>query len=81
MLSGLSEIVGAGLGWIVLKDEVDDNVFAVLYGIVSGMTMINICVFQLLHTVRRYNPKDAYVSNAVVVGMAVMAFSLVIFKL
>lgn len=77
-LSGISEIVGAGLGWIVLKDVFSDVIFGVLFGLVGGM-MVSICVYELLPTARRYDPKDAYVSNAAVVGMAIMAMSLIVF--
>ena len=79
VLSGLSEIVGAGLGWAILKDVFNDMIYALLFGLVAGM-MIYICVFQLIPTAIRYDPLDKYVSNATVVGMAVMAVSLVAFK-
>mmetsp|Transcript_18752 Transcript_18752/g.31583 ORF Transcript_18752/g.31583 Transcript_18752/m.31583 type:complete len:335 (+) Transcript_18752:60-1064(+) len=78
VLSGVSEIIGAGLGWIILEDVVDNNVYAILFGVVAGM-MINICLYQLLPTAMRYDPKDQYVSNFVVIGMAIMAMSLVVF--
>ena len=77
-LSGISEIVGAGLGWLVLKDVFSDVIFAVLFGLVAGM-MVCICVYELLPTARRYDPKDTCVSNSAVVGMAIMALSLVVF--
>lgn len=79
VLSGLSEIVGAGLGWVILKDVFNDMIYALLFGLVAGM-MIYICIFQLIPTAIRYDPQDKYVSNATVVGMAVMAVSLVAFK-
>lgn len=79
VLSGMSEIVGAGLGWLILKDVFDENIYALLFGIVSGM-MIYICVFQLLPSAHRYDPADGFVSNGVIGGMAVMAISLVAFK-
>ncbi|KAJ1426004.1 Zinc/iron permease [Ochromonadaceae sp. CCMP2298] len=77
-LSGLSEIVGAGLGWLILQDVFDDNVYAILFGVVAGM-MINISLYQLIPTAMRYDPSDRMVSNAIVVGMAIMAISLVAF--
>jgi zinc transporter, ZIP family len=77
-LSGATEVIAAALGWIVLSHVVGDEVYAVLFGTVAGM-MVNICVYQLMPTAHKYDPQDKYVSNAVLVGMAVMALSLVVF--
>jgi ZIP family zinc transporter len=77
-LSGLSEIVGAGLGWVILEQVFDDNIYAILFGVVAGM-MVNICLYQLIPTALRYDPSDRLVSNGMVVGMAIMAISLVAF--
>lgn len=77
-VSGMSEIVAAGLGWIALAHMVGDLVYAVLFGGVAGM-MVNICIYQLLPTAHNYDPTDKYVSNAVLAGMMVMAASLVVF--
>jgi len=77
-LSGASEIVAAGLGWLVLAHVVGDEVYAVLFGSVAGM-MINICIYQLIPTAHKYDPTDKVVSNSILVGMAIMALSLVVF--
>ena len=77
-ISGISEILGAFLGWIILSDVFSSVVYGILFGIVAGM-MVNICIFQLLPTAHRYDPQDVYVSNSIVVGMMVMAASLVAF--
>ncbi|CAM9164573.1 unnamed protein product [Ectocarpus fasciculatus] len=78
MVSGLSEIIAAGLGWIVLSHVVGDLVYAVLFGAVSGM-MVNICVYQLLPTAHKYDPTDQVTSNFCLIGMLVMAISLIAF--
>lgn len=78
VISGFSEIVAAGLGWIVLAHTVNDLIYAVLFGAVSGM-MVNICVYQLLPTAHKYDPGDAVVSNFCLLGMIVMAASLIAF--
>lgn len=77
-ISGLSEIVGAGLGWIILKDQFDDNVYGILFGLVAGM-MVSICIYELLPTAHRYDPQDKYVSNFTMIGMMIMAVSLIVF--
>ena len=80
LLSGISEPIAAFFGWVVLANSFSDSVYAVLFGMVSGM-MIIISVRELLPTAHRYDPDDRVVTNAFIVGMAVMALSLVLFKL
>lgn len=79
VVSGLSEVVAGGLGWLVLAHVVSDAVYGLLFGFVSGM-MVSICIYQLLPTAKKYDPVDECVSNSVVVGMMVMAISLVAFQ-
>ena len=77
-LSGLSELVGAALGWIVLSQVMNDLVYGILFGLVAGM-MVYICIYQLQPTAHRYDPEDTIVTAATVTGMAIMAASLVLF--
>lgn len=37
VISGISEVVAAGLGWLVLSQVLGDIVYAILFGCVSGM--------------------------------------------
>jgi zinc transporter, ZIP family len=78
-LSGVTEIIGAGLGWAVLSEVIDDLVYGILFGLVSGM-MVAICVYELLPTAHRYDPHDKLVSNFAFAGMAIMAISLIAFQ-
>ena len=80
LLSGVSEPIAAFFGWIVLRNSVDDNLYAVLFGMVAGM-MIIISVRELLPTAHRYDPEDKVVTNAYIMGMFIMALSLILFKL
>jgi len=77
-ISGISEPIGAGLGWLVLYRTMDDNAYGVVFGLVAGM-MVNICISELLPTAFKYDPKDSIVTRCFVVGMAIMALSLVLF--
>ena len=77
-LSGLSEPVAALLGWAVLANAMSQTAFATLFGLVSGM-MVMISFKELLPTAHRYDPEDTVVTYSVVVGMAIMAVSLVLF--
>jgi ZIP family zinc transporter len=78
LLSGLSEPVGAGLGWVVLHGVMDDAVMGFLFGSVAGM-MVTICTMELMPTAFRFDPKDEVSSNCFMMGMATMAASLVLF--
>ena len=77
-ISGISEPIGAGLGWLVLYKTMDDNAYGIVFGLVAGM-MVNICVSELLPTSFKYDPKDLVMTKSFVTGMAIMALSLVLF--
>jgi zinc transporter ZupT len=78
VLSGASEPLAALLGWAVLANSFSDNMYAVLFGLVAGM-MVIISVRELLPTAHRYDPEDTVVTYSFMVGMAIMAVSLVLF--
>mgnify|MGYP003732345695 CR=1 FL=1 len=78
LLSGVSEIVGALLGWALLKDHFDNLLYGIVFGLVAGM-MIMICLNELIPTAHRYDPRDRVVTKSIVAGMAVMAASLCLF--
>jgi ZIP family zinc transporter len=81
LLSGLSEPIGAFIGWIIIKstgDDLNQAVYGSLFGIVGGM-MVMIVLLELLPTACRYDPNDTVVTNGVACGMLVMAASLCLF--
>lgn len=80
LLSGVAEPFAAVLGWAVLANSFSDQMYGVLFGIVSGM-MVIISVRELLPTAHRYDPEDRVVTYAFMFGMAIMAVSLVLFFL
>lgn len=79
-LSGLSEPVAALLGWAVLAKAMSESVYAILFGLVSGM-MVIISLKELIPTAHRYDPEDTVVTYSLIAGMAIIALSLVLFKL
>jgi len=82
LLSGVSEPVGAFIGWVIIKstgEDMNQLVYGILFGLVAGM-MIMIVLLELLPTGFKYDPTDKVVSTSVVVGMAVMALSLCLFQ-
>jgi len=81
LLSGLSEPVGAFIGWLIIKstgDDMNQLVYGLLFGVVGGM-MIMIVILELLPTAVKYDPTDKCVSTSVAAGMLVMAASLCLF--
>jgi ZIP family zinc transporter len=80
LLSGLAEPLAALLGWAVLANSFSDTLYAILFGLVAGM-MVMISARELLPTAHRYDPEDTVVTYMFMLGMAIMAVSLVLFKL
>ena len=78
LLSGASEFVAALLGWAVLANSFSDNLYGYLFGLVTGM-MVIISIRELLPTAHFYDPEDTVVTYSYIAGMAVIAFSLVLF--
>jgi ZIP family zinc transporter len=77
-LSGLSEPVGALLGFILVRSFTGDAVLGVVFGMVAGI-MVFISLDQLLPAAQRYGEHHAAVYS-MVAGMAVMAVSLLLFQ-
>lgn len=77
-ISGVSEPVAALLGWAILANSFSDNLYAILFGFVAGM-MVIISVKELLPTAHRYDPDDSVVTYSFMIGMVIMAVSLVLF--
>jgi zinc transporter, ZIP family len=80
LCSGLSEPLAALLGWAVLANSFNNTAYAILFGLVGGM-MVTISVRELLPTAHRYDPEDSVVTTSYIIGMCIMAFSLVLFVL
>jgi len=77
--SGISEPIGGLLGYLVLYgDNMSALAYGSLFGLVGGM-MVYISVVELIPTALKYDPDDKYVSSCVLVGMGLMAASLLLF--
>lgn len=77
-LSGLAEPVGALLGWLILMPFMNELAFGVIFAVVSGI-MVYIAIAELLPSAREYG-SGGLVTLGAVVGMAVMAVSIMLFK-
>lgn len=76
-LSGLSEPIGAIIGYLILYRFFNDVVFGVLFASVAGI-MVFISVDELLPTAREYGEPHLSIYG-MVGGMMVMAVSLLLF--
>jgi len=76
-LSGLSEPVGAMVGYFLFFRFFNDAVFGILFALVAGI-MVFISLDELLPTAEKYGEHHVAMYG-VVAGMAVMAVSLVLF--
>ncbi|GAA0179391.1 zinc transporter ZupT [Clostridium sediminicola] len=77
VLSGLSEPVGALIGYTLLYKYFNDVVFGVLFAVVAGI-MVFISIDELLPTAEKYGEHHIAIYG-LVSGMAVMALSLLLF--
>ncbi|NLK73747.1 MAG: zinc transporter ZupT [Clostridiales bacterium] len=76
-LSGLSEPVGAIIGYLILKPFLNDVLMGIVFGMVSGI-MVYISLDELLPSAREYGEHHLSIYG-LVAGMIVMAVSLLLF--
>lgn len=76
-LSGLSEPLGALIGFLVLMPLFSDALFGILFAAVAGI-MVFISLDELLPTAEKYGEHHVAIYG-LVAGMAVMALSLLLF--
>lgn len=77
LLSGLSEPLGALIGYAILMPFINDLVFGILFAGVAGI-MVFISLDELLPTAREYGEHHLSIFG-LVGGMMVMAISLILF--
>ncbi len=74
--SGLSEPLGALIGYAILLPFLNDTLFGMIYGVIAGI-MVYISLDELLPTAEEYGHHHVAIAG-VVLGMLVMAVSLVL---
>ncbi|MBP3361204.1 MAG: zinc transporter ZupT [Clostridia bacterium] len=74
--SGITEPLGAVLGYTIMKPYLSDELLGVLFGIISGI-MIFISIEELLPMAREYE-KSKFTILSVIAGMLIMAVSLIV---
>lgn len=78
LISGMAEPVGALLGYLILAPFMSDFVFGGLFGIIAGV-MVFLALDELLPAARLY-AKGHETVYGIVLGMAAIAASLVLFR-
>ncbi|MBW2318987.1 MAG: zinc transporter ZupT [Deltaproteobacteria bacterium] len=76
-LSGVSEPIGAVIGYTILRPFFSQTLFGLLFGAVAGI-MVFISLDELLPTAKEYGEGHMAIYG-VIAGMAVMALSLLLF--
>lgn len=76
-LSGLSEPIGAIIGYLILMPFINDMVFGIIFASVAGI-MVFISLDELLPSAREYGEPHLSIYG-LVSGMVVMAISLLLF--
>lgn len=75
--SGITEPLGAVIGYLILRPFFNDTLFGVLFGLVAGI-MVFISIEELLPMAREYEKSKATIIG-VIIGMMVIALSLLLF--
>lgn len=75
LLSGLSEVVGAVLCHIFLKDIINNTIMSILLGIISGI-MIYISIFELLKQIK--NKNKLLIIKYILIGSIIIILSKII---
>ena len=78
LLSGLAEPVGAAIGYFLLADALSPATFGAVFGLIAGI-MVFLALDELLPAAKRYAQGHETVYG-LVIGMASIAVSLVLFK-
>jgi len=78
LLSGISEPIGALIGYVILKNYFSDLTFGLVFAMVAGI-MVYISLDELLPTAEEYGEHHVAIGG-LIGGMAVMALSLILFS-
>ena len=75
--SGITEPLGAIIGYLILRPFFNDVMFGILFAMIAGI-MVFISLEELLPMAREYE-KSKVTIVGVILGMAVIAMSLLLF--
>mmetsp|Transcript_25638 Transcript_25638/g.21979 ORF Transcript_25638/g.21979 Transcript_25638/m.21979 type:complete len:163 (+) Transcript_25638:3-491(+) len=79
-IAGAAEPVGGILAWLIFADIIGPAVIAVMLALTAGI-MVYVAIIKLQTQAVLHDPSNLWAGNGFLVGMAVMALSLVFFNL
>lgn len=77
LLSGLTEPLGAVIGYLILRPFLSDTAYGVIFGCIAGI-MVYIAVSELIPMAREYDKGNSMILGCIA-GMMIMAVSLIMF--
>ena len=77
MLSGLTEPLGAVVGYLILRPFLSGTVYGIIFAAIAGM-MIYVSVEELIPMAREYDKGNTMIFGCIA-GMTIMAVSLILF--
>ncbi|KAF4701953.1 Zinc transporter [Perkinsus olseni] len=80
LLSALAEPLGGVLAWLILGDILGPSAIGCMLGVTAGI-MTYIAVLKLQTYAILYDPSNKWAGNGFLLGMAIMALSLVLFRI
>ena len=80
LLSGVTEPIGGIVGYAILQPVFTDMVYGCVFAMVGGMMVFIVC-HELLPAAHRYMGNGAKTTAWLILGMMIMALSLVLFVL
>lgn len=75
-VAAITQPIAALVTWGILGDQVSSTTFGVLFGFVGGI-MMHTSLKELLPTAFSYDPKNRVVTKFLLLGMVIMAGTLV----
>lgn len=77
IMSGLTEPLGAILGYLILRPFLSNTLYGIIFGVISGI-MVYISIEELIPMAREYDKGNSMILGATA-GMIIMAVSLILF--
>lgn len=76
-LSGLTEPLGAVLGYLILRPFLNDTIYGIIFAMIAGI-MVYIACEELIPMAREYDKGNTMIGG-LIAGMCIMAVSLILF--
>lgn len=78
-LAALTEPLGALVGYVIIRQNLSEAAYGVLFGFVAGM-MVYISIEELLPYACKYDPGNTVITWSAILGMFAIAASLMLFS-